>query len=76
MKYNPQFVSELTALINKYSIENNSDTTDFILAEYLVNCLDSFNKGIVAREAWYGRITTPCEPPVSGSYSEYLDKLV
>ena len=30
-----QFQKELTALINEYSKENDSDTPDFILARYL-----------------------------------------
>jgi len=37
------FIRELTTLINKHSLESGSDTPDFILAEYLVNCLENFN---------------------------------
>lgn len=38
------FVKELTRLINKCSLENTSDTPDFILAEYLKDCLVAFDK--------------------------------
>lgn len=41
--------------INKHSLENESDTPDFILAEYLTDCLRVFDKAIVKREEWYGR---------------------
>lgn len=30
-------------MINKNCMENDSNTPDFILAEYLVNCLKSFD---------------------------------
>lgn len=41
--------------INYFSQENGSDTPDFILAEYLTDCLDTFDKALKAREKWYGR---------------------
>lgn len=49
------FENELQHLINRYSKENGSDTPDFILAEYMNNCLLAFNQAIEAREKWYGR---------------------
>jgi hypothetical protein len=48
-----EFVRELQKLINKCSMENGSDTPDFILAEYLNGCLQSFNDAICARNDWY-----------------------
>jgi len=48
------FEVELTSLINKYSMEDESNTPDFLLAEYLVNCLDAFNKVTISRCGWYG----------------------
>jgi hypothetical protein len=48
------FREELTTLINKRSMENGSDTPDFILAEYLSNCLIVFDKATRARAKWYG----------------------
>ena len=37
-------------------MENDSNTPDFILAEYLCECLERFNSGIRERERWYGRV--------------------
>lgn len=41
--------------INCASAENGSDTPDFILAEYLTDCLAAYDRALVAREKWYGR---------------------
>jgi hypothetical protein len=49
------FEKELESLINKHSMENASDTPDFILARYLYRCLQTFNDIIHKRENWYGR---------------------
>jgi len=49
------FQKELEHLINKFSMENGSDTPDFILAEYLMGCLKNFNHITQRREKWYGR---------------------
>lgn len=49
------FRVEVEHLINRYSRENGSDTPDFILAEYLTDCLDAYDKAIQRREAWYDR---------------------
>jgi hypothetical protein len=49
------FFDELTALLNRYSQENGSDTPDWILAEHLLACLNTWNGSIKQREAWYGR---------------------
>ena len=35
---------ELAELLNQHSVENDSNTPDFILAEYVTDCLDAFNK--------------------------------
>jgi hypothetical protein len=49
------FRSELEALINRYSKENGSDTPDFILAGFLINCLAAFDSAVCLREDWHGR---------------------
>ena len=46
---------EIEQAINKHSLENGSDTPDFILAEYLTDCLRMFDKAVNKREEWYGR---------------------
>ena len=51
-----QFTKELTALINKYSIKNQSDIPDYILANYLVNCLQNFNEHIIDLNDWQASI--------------------
>jgi hypothetical protein len=50
-----EFERSLKNMLNKYSMENDSNTPDFILAEYMHACLMSFNIATRAREHWYGR---------------------
>lgn len=50
-----KFKKELENLINSHSIENGSNTPDFILAEYLSICLMAFEKSVGSRDVWYGR---------------------
>jgi hypothetical protein len=50
----PDFITELQQLINRYSIENNSNTPDFILAKYLTMCLGAWNQAVTHRDKWYG----------------------
>ncbi len=47
------FKKELAELINRYSLESGSDTPDFILANYLSNCLVNFDDIIKERDKWY-----------------------
>lgn len=53
-----KFVQELEEIINKCSIENESDTPDFILAAYLRDCLTAFGNAIGKRDDWYGHNLT------------------
>ena len=48
------FKKELEDLINSHSKENGSDTSDFILAEYLNDCLLVFDKAVKRRREWWG----------------------
>jgi hypothetical protein len=41
-------------IINEMSLENLSDTPDFVLASYLVTAFENFNLVTKARTAWYG----------------------
>ena len=54
MSKSKTFRRELMVLINKHSKENGSDTPDFILAEYLIECLRVFDKTVKLRTEWYG----------------------
>lgn len=47
------FREELKNLINRAGMENESDTPDFILADFLMTCLDAFHEAIYARENWF-----------------------
>jgi len=47
------FAKELENLINRYSKENDSNTPDFILANYLMMCLRSGEYLVNMREKWY-----------------------
>lgn len=53
------FIEELRSLINRHSVENNSDTPDYILAEYLTATLRAWERGTQARDAWYGMNPEP-----------------
>jgi len=55
------FKKELEEVINRYSMENASNTPDFILANYLLDCLNAFNQACQMRETWYGRDARPGE---------------
>ena len=50
-----KFRKELEELINRYSLENGSNTPDFMIADYLIKCLEVFDKTVQDREHWYGR---------------------
>jgi len=53
------FQDELRQLINRHSKENGSGTPDFILANYMGDCLSAFNAAVNRRESWYGREQDP-----------------
>lgn len=50
-----KFRKDLEVLINQNSKETGSNTPDFILADYLVDCLNAFDKAVVRRSEWYGK---------------------
>lgn len=53
------FRKDIENTINRYSKENGSNTPDFIVAQYLVDCLGAYDKAVTAREKWYGREPKP-----------------
>lgn len=57
---------ELTALLNKHSVENDSGTPDHILAVYLLGCLTTFEVAIKARDQWWKH-----EPKIGGIIPAY-----
>lgn len=52
---------DMETAINRHSAENGSDTPDFILAEYLIDCLEAFDRAVTVRKTWYGRKSTECK---------------
>ena len=73
------FEQELRELINRQSAESESNTPDFILAQYIIGVLSAFNEAVQHREAWYGRRQRetwlgcdprPTERPIKDTVSE------
>jgi hypothetical protein len=60
------FEKELKRLINRHSMENASNTPDFILAKYLLACLEAWNVATQQREQWYGRKTKAWQGIIGG----------
>ena len=63
-----KFKEELKDLLNRHKqsgvykihyLESESNTPDFILAQYIKNCLSTFAEAIQQRETWYGRDARP-----------------
>lgn len=50
-----EFEKELTSLINRHSMEQDSNTPDYILAHAMMEALQSFQRNVSFRERWYGR---------------------
>lgn len=45
----PGFQRDLTSLLNRYGMEKPSDTQDYVLAEYLIQCLVAYNIAVKCR---------------------------
>ncbi|HEY9657692.1 MAG TPA: hypothetical protein V6C65_04445 [Allocoleopsis sp.] len=50
---NSELRTKIEQAINECSAENVSNTPDFILAQYLIDCLSAFDKAVLARESYY-----------------------
>ena len=48
------FTRELIGLINKHSIDNELNTADFVLAQYIALCLKGLKLIIKKRSKWHG----------------------
>ena len=48
-----EFEKDLEHLINKHSLENGSNTPDFIIARYLRKCLEAYDEAATAKNNWY-----------------------
>jgi len=47
------FRKDIEEVINTHSKESISDTPDFILAKYLIDCLNAFDQAVLRRKAWF-----------------------
>jgi hypothetical protein len=56
---------ELASLLNRHSAENRSNTPDFILAQFMMNCLQAYNEAVLDRADWYGRMDAPGQASAS-----------
>ena len=56
---------EIQEAINRHSAENGSNTPDFILASFLADCLDAFDRATNTRTEWYqpSQESKPAEGP-------------
>lgn len=62
---------DLAAVLNRFSRDNGSNTPDFILAQYLANCLDAFDIAVQKRAQWFGRMDAiGCSLPYARPASE------
>ncbi len=53
----PLFEEAIRKIINSYSLENESDTPDYIIAQYLANCLTAYTKAVQSRSRHIGSQT-------------------
>lgn len=60
------FERDLAGVINKHSRENGSNTPDFILAAYLVDCLQNFDRIMLWRQKWYSPEGVPAAERING----------
>ena len=57
-----EFERELAVVLNRYSVENGSNTPDFLLAKILRVQIVVWNEAVRARDAWYGVDLRPGVP--------------
>jgi len=54
-------LTELTFLVNKYSLENKVDMPDMIIAEYLLGCFHSLEFAVKTNMEWHRDPNIPQE---------------
>lgn len=68
------FEEDLQQLINRHSMENDSNTPDFILARYLWRCLYAYNLTVADRDRWYGMKVSPREINLGPTERDAMEK--
>lgn len=61
---NQSFKNELTQLINKYGIDAEANTPDYLLAEYVIDVLSSHIGITKTRDEWKQRPKAPVNPDI------------
>ena len=66
---------KIESAINQNCAENGSNTPDFILADYMTDCLAAFDKAVNARKKWYRcRSAEPVEAkPEEPKWCDHMD---
>lgn len=53
-KYYDRFRERIEEVINVFSLEDGSDTPDYVLSAYLVDCLKAYDRALQRRDKHYG----------------------
>jgi hypothetical protein len=56
---------DIAAALNRHSVENESNTPDFILAEFVRASLDAYASAVRANNQWHAPATPPLAPEVT-----------
>jgi hypothetical protein len=54
-----RILGELAAVINRNSLENGSNTPDFVLAKFIAGCLLAWDQSTLERDTFYGIAPRP-----------------
>ena len=48
-----EFTKDLQKLLNNYGMDNKCNTPDYLLAEHLETCLETFANTVQSRDTWF-----------------------
>lgn len=55
-----ELARDLANVLNRHSVEHLcGNTPDWVLAEYLIDCLGSYGHAVAKRDRWYGISPSP-----------------
>jgi hypothetical protein len=64
------FLKELEQLLNRHSIDNDCNTPDFVLAEYLIDCLNAYRRAKHTSHKLYPSFAGASEEEISKDEKE------
>lgn len=67
------FKNELTQLINKYGLDSDANTPDYLLAEYVIDVLSSHIGITKTRDEWKERQQVPETPNIPKEIKRVVD---